>query len=338
MNSYPASQASRSAKVSPWALAVAVLGLGTLLVVLTGIGRPMQHATPVTKPLHPSSPTAVTPTSTAVPPAMPQPTVAAPLPEITTPVSPALRIVADRTQTDEHRLKPLVDGTVTALTPSDILLLRRILRDASDEDTIRNEAANHLQANQVADLADDCSAVLVQAGERPRFRSFAAQHLGLVWLDACKQNAKEKAVALQPRLNALLIDRDVEVRREALLALVRGGDTAGLAEAARLLASDDASDPAVPAMRDLALRIAGETRQVASIPRMRMFLTNPDPIVRTAAIIALGKLGDRESRAAIEAATKDKNLLVAGAAKSALAAIDRGPSESAKPATKETEL
>jgi HEAT repeat protein len=248
-----------------------------------------------------------------------------------------LRIVADRTQQDEHRLKPLVDGSVTALTPSDILLLRRILRDASDEDTIRNEAANHLRANQVVDLADDCSAVLAQAGERPRFRSFAAQHLGIAWLDACAQKAAQKAIALQPRLIALLTDRDVEVRREALLALVRGGDAAGLAESARLLASDDASDPVVPAMRDLALRIAGETKQAASIPRVRVFLTHADTTVRAAAILALGKLGDRESRAAIEAATKDKNLMVAGAAKSALEAIG-STSEPVKPVAKETEL
>ncbi len=338
MNPNPASQTSRSGKVSPWALTVAVLGLGTLFAVLAGIGWPVQSATLRTTQPQPVPSASGTPTSTVVPAVIPQTTVAAPLPGLTAPVSPALKIVADRTQRDDLRLKPLVDGTVTALTPSDILLLRRILRDASDEDTIRNEAANHLRANQVADVADDCSVVLAQAGERPRFRSFAAQHLGIAWLDACTQKAPEKAKALQPRLFALLTDRDVEVRREVLLALVRGGDTAGLAEAARLLASDDASDPAVPAMRDLALRIACETKQVASIPRVRVFLTHADATVRAAAILALGKLGDRASRAAIEAATKDKNLMVAGAAKSALAVIDSNPIQPVKPAAKETEL
>jgi hypothetical protein len=238
------------------------------------------------------------------------------------PVSSSLRIVADRSLPDHVRLKPLVDGTVIALDrPADVALMRRILLDSSDEDTVRNEAANRLAAAWTPGLGADLARVLDQAGEGERFRSFAAQHLGLAWQRAQAAGTAE-AATLRSRLTACVHDRHYAVRREALLALVRGGDAGGLAEAARLLAADDAGDPAVPAMRDLALRIAGETRRVDAREQVRRFLRHADATVRAAALIAAGQLGDAASRPLIAAAVQDADRQVAGAARTALAMLD----------------
>jgi HEAT repeat protein len=231
-----------------------------------------------------------------------------------------------------------VNGTVISLTLADVTLLRRVLRDATDDDTIRNEAANHLRAHGAKELADDCSAVLAQAGELPRFRSFAAQHLGIAWLDARSGDAA-RAVTLRMRMVALLSDRDIEVRREALLALARGDDPDGLRTAAAWLTDPS---PAADSGRDLAIRIAGERLQMEHIPRIRAMGAHELPVIRAAAILALGQLRDEASRPLIAAAVQNRDPQVASAARGALAALDQpptpAPATSATPSTTQESL
>ena len=228
--------AARSKRPSILAIFVVTTGVAALVAALGGVGQeapgpdPKRAPQPVRR-LEPTASDALSPHSTDT--ALLGSTTSD-LPVVVSPVSPELRVVSDRSQPDHDRLRPLVDGSVATLNPADVALLRRVLRDATDEDTVRNEAANHLRANGTAEVADDCSAVLAQAGELPRFRSFAAQHLGIAWLDARSADAARAGV-LRPRLVSLLSDRDMEVRREALLALVRGGDPDGLRGAAAWL-------------------------------------------------------------------------------------------------------
>lgn len=235
---------------------------------------------------------------------------------ITEPVSPALRPVADRALPQRDRLRPLVDGALTGVSrASDIALLRNVLRDPVDDDTIRNEAANLLRASACADLADDLRAVLTEPREQARFRSFAAQHLGVLLLDA-RRTGGAGVDLLRRDLTALLRDRHVEVRREALLALARGGAGDALAEAERLIA-----DEGQAAMHDLCIRIAAEQGWRELLPRIRALAGAGDAVVRVAALSAIGAMRDEASRPLLEAASRDGDRHVAGAARAALAAM-----------------
>jgi HEAT repeat protein len=237
------------------------------------------------------------------------------LPAVMAPVSTDLHLVADRTRDELVRLRPLTDGSVQEVhAPQDVVLIRRILRDPGEGDTIRNEAANLLGRSQVPELVGDLEAVLAHPAEQERFRSFAMQHLGVHW------NGRGSPVgdAVQVRLRAGLDDRHVAVRREALLALARGQDALVPARVAALL-----SDPMATAEQDLAARVAAECKMQELLPALRPLLAaGCDAVVRIAAMEAVARLGDTESLPALHAAEGDANPRVAAAAAQALAALE----------------
>ena len=238
------------------------------------------------------------------------------IPSITVPVSPNLWIVADRSRSEEDRLKPLVNGTVVLIKePQDIALIRRILRDPKEGDTIRNEAANLLNRSEVASLADDLIAILAHPAEQARFRSFAAQHIGVLWLQT---GAKTETNAYKALL-AALDDRHVEVRREALLPLARGHDPLIPALVHRLL-----TDPKDSNQHDLCCRIVADLGLTDELPVVRSLLSSPDEVIRIAALGAVAKMKDLVSHDVVSLAAKDGNARIAAAGQRALATLSEG--------------
>ena len=228
---------------------------------------------------------------------------------ITLPVSPSLWITADRTQSEELRLKPLVDGTVVLIDqPQDILLMRRILLDSEEGDTIRNEAANLLNRSGIAELPNDLQTVLANPAEAARFRSFAMQHLGILW----NQVGSPAASPLRAVLLTGLTDRHVAAQREALLALARGKDPAAPVRVEALLA-----DPAASNQHDLCCRIVADLKLMNQLPALRRLLSSGDEVIRIAALDAAARLGDLESLDAVVMAAKDSNPRIASAGKRA---------------------
>ncbi|MCY3019445.1 MAG: HEAT repeat domain-containing protein [Planctomycetota bacterium] len=222
-------------------------------------------------------------------------------------------------------------GIPKVLHPEDYPLLVAVLTDPTDDDTARNEVANLLQRSKYPGLADALCKVLDNPEEKPRFRSFAAQHLGL--LAASDDAAQgEKAVA---KLHACLADRDVPVRREALLALVRKKDPQAIEAAVAWLTAPPPS-PLPPGARepetgnqkpetvvvDLAIRCVYELGLREHIPTIRKYARDPNDVVRIAAIVALSQWGDEESRPAFEEAAQSKTVRLQRAGKAALERLD----------------
>ncbi len=197
------------------------------------------------------------------------------IPVVSAPVSDVLRIVADRNQTEDARLQPLVDGNLPLISEAqDIALIRRILRDPNEGDTLRNEAANLLNRSEVGDLASDLIRVLNQDGEQARFRSFAAQHLGVLW----NQEGAERNGASYDRLLACLNDRHIEVQREAMLALARGNEPSIADRVATIL-----TDSQPQRLIDLACRIAAEKNLRDNLPAIRALRDHQNQVVARAA-------------------------------------------------------
>ncbi|MFW5882144.1 MAG: hypothetical protein ACOCVS_00770 [Planctomycetota bacterium] len=196
--------------------------------------------------------------------------------------------------------------------PQDIALIRRILRDPQEGDTIRNETANLLTRSEVPQLADDLIRVLEHPTERARFRSFAMQHLGVLWL----QRGAKPDDPIRARLIAGLDDRHVPVRREALLPLTRGQDTIVPARIAAILGPDGDA-----AQWDLACRLVADLELADHLPAVRALLTEADETIRCAALDAIARMGDTASRAEAERAAQDANPRIAAAGRRALSAL-----------------
>jgi hypothetical protein len=204
------------------------------------------------------------------------------LPAPTQALSPALWPVVDRELPADLRLRPLVDGNLALLDqPQDLLAVRRLLRDVREGDTLRNEAANLLNRSGIAaDLAEDLRAVLAHPAEQERFRSFAAQHLGVLW-----NQAGSASSALRNELRSYLSDAHVAVQREAILALSRGQDAVVLGWVQAVL-----DDPSRAGVLDLACRIAAEQGFVTLLPRIQTLVASSDPVVQRAARHAVATL------------------------------------------------
>jgi HEAT repeat protein len=212
--------------------------------------------------------------------------------------------------------------------PEDYLLLVSVLNDASDDDTARNEVANLLQRSKYPRLADALCKVLDNPAEKPRFRSFVAQHLGLL---AAGEDAVQREEA-KAKLHECLSDRHVEVRREALLALVRVKDPQAAKLAVELLNSAALE---AGATRDLAIRCVHDLDLRDQIPAVRKYVRHPDNVIRIAAIVALSQWGDEESRPAFEEAAQSKTVRLQRAGKAAMERLDAQKVPVEQPAPKE---
>jgi len=205
----------------------------------------------------------------------------------------------------------------------DYPLLVAVLVDPTDDDTARNEVANLLQRSKYSGLADALVGVLANPSEKVRFRSFAAQHLGLL---AAGDDAQSQKAA--SALFGCLSDRDTPVRREALLALVRKKDPQAAELAVQWL-----NDPRkeAEATRDLAIRCVQDLGMREQIPVVRKYVRDQNDVVRIAAIVALSQWGDEESRTAFEEAAKSPNVRLQRCGKMALDRLDQQRKLDAKP-------
>ena len=190
--------------------------------------------------------------------------------------------------------------------PEDYPALVYCLKDISEEDTIRNEVANLLKRSHYPGLANALIDVLDNPSEKPRFRSFAVQHLGE--LSATGESS------ILAKLRQCLDDKDAEVRREALLALVRQKDDSASQAAVRQLADVETRDLAIRCVRELDLR--------EQIPNVRKYLNDSNEVVRIAAIVALSQWFDDESRTAFDDAAASKSMRLQSAGAAALARLD----------------
>jgi len=120
-------------------------------------------------------------------------------------------------------------------------------------------------------------------------------------------------------MHELVHDRHYEVRREALLALVRQRDPQ-----APKLASDWLHDLAKQAnvTRDLAIRCVHELDLRKEIPEVRKYLSDSNEAVQIAAIVALSQWGDDESRGQFEIARNSKSLRIRNAGNAAIERLD----------------
>lgn len=223
-------------------------------------------------------------------------------------------------------------GIPKVVHAEDYPLLLAVLADTTDSDTARNEVANLLQRSKYPGLADALCKVLDNPAEKPRFRSFAAQHLGL--LAAGNDSAQRQTASL--KLQTCLTDRDIPVRREALLALVRQRDPKAMETAVAWLTAPSPNPLPTGArepetgnskpetdVRDLAIRCVHELNLREHIPAIRKYVRDPNDVVRIAAIVALSQWGDEESRPAFEEAAQSKTVRLQRAGKAALERIEK---------------
>lgn len=216
-----------------------------------------------------------------------------------------------------QRITPDIAAKVPAVSDTgDLEILSGILTDASDHDTVRNEVANLLRRSQYSGLNTALYQVLDNPAEKPRFRSFAVQHL---WQQTELSTTEDRERILQ-KLRELLNDRHVEVQREALLALVRMKDPIGMQTATEWLTSENHV-----AHRDLAIRCVYELDLREKMSAVRAYVRDSNEVVRIAAIVALSQWNDEKSRAAFEAASKSPIVRVQRAGKAALERLSNRP-------------
>ena len=210
--------------------------------------------------------------------------------------------------------------------PQDIPVLVSVLKDAKDELVVRHEVAQLLIRSNYEGLVDDLIDVLNDPEETSTFRAYCVQYLWQKGRDS-RARARQEIVSI---LRGCLDDRHIQVRREALLALVRVGDPKGRETAVKWLTAEKAEG-----VRDAAIRCVRELDLREHIPTIRKYVRDPDTVVRIAAMVTLSQWGDEESRPAFEEAAKSDNFRLQRAGKLALRRIREAqapePSESTPP-------
>ena len=186
--------------------------------------------------------------------------------------------------------------------------------DARGDDTSRHEALEYLHRVKYHRIIDILESVLSNPNEGERFRSFCIQHLWMN-LDSGGQSEVARVVLL---LHNGLTDKDLPIRREALLALARMGDPLGQETAVKWLLDENASNT-----RDLAIRCVHDLNMKEHIPTIRKYLYDPDEVIRIAAIVALSQWDDEESRPAFSAAAKSDSIRVQRAGQAALTRLSQ---------------
>jgi HEAT repeat protein len=196
---------------------------------------------------------------------------------------------------------------------NDLAAVVAILRDTTDGDTVRNEAAKLLARSGYAQLIPDLLMILMNPAEDPRFRSFCVQHLYENYAAASATQRTELDSVFVARLG----DPDKEVQREALLALVRLKHPAGRKAAEQWL-----RDPAAGEVRDLAIHCMETLNLRDQAPEIRKHLSDTNLAVRIASMVVLSDWGDTASRSAFEAAAKEGHPRLQRAGKAALYRLD----------------
>lgn len=204
---------------------------------------------------------------------------------------PALRAFIDPQAAE--RLPRDFDYQVDRVTDADeVAAVVALLRNRSESDTMRHEAANLLRRSDYEGLEQVLIDCLQHPEETERFRSWAVQHLFMVFAERQADGPTAASALLAP----LLDDPQPAVRREALLSLHRLDAPAGPDVVATAVAwLDD------PATVDLALRVLRERDARDYLPQVRAVLVDETaaPPARIAAIVTVSDWGDYQSRDAL---------------------------------------
>lgn len=248
-------------------------------------------------------------------------------PRIFQTIDPIIQPLVDRSRPVHQRVPiDITSKMPQADSTEDQRTLVAVLTDVSDDDTVRNEVANLLRRSNYSGLNDALIQVLENPNEKPRFRSFAIQHLGMGVPDAAiDPDGREKVLG---RLHSALDDQEAGVRREALLALTRQNDPKSVDTAIRWLNTENAEADSV---RDLAIRCVKELDRKETIPTIRKYLRNSNEVICIAAIVALSEWGDEESRAAFEDASRSKIVRIQRAGKAALQRLEQARLQTSNP-------
>jgi HEAT repeat protein len=225
--------------------------------------------------------------------------------------------LVDRRLDFVERVRILSSGCLTEVKdPKDLATLATLLADPTEDEVVRHEIVNLLNRSGDPALETRLFQILDNPAEGQKFRAWAVQHLGGLLTTPGRIPV---SADLRSRVRQLLTDRDLHVRREALLALSRANDPQTLAQIPGLL-KDLA--PGADGMRDLAIRIAQAQNLRDQIPQIRPYLTATNDTLRVAALNTLGKWQDQESRPAIETALKEGSYRVKLCAQQALKDLD----------------
>lgn len=210
-------------------------------------------------------------------------------------LSPAVAAFCDQGNPD--RLTGDLPARIGRLErPADLAAVAAVLQDPGETDGIRNEAINLLRDAHWPGLDGLLERLLRDPAEAERFRAFLAQHLGLSLQEAEEPARRSRLTGL---LQDALADRHPEVRREALLALVRERDSSTVQRLEGMLvdpAAGWASDLVITCLQDL------DRRDLAG--RILPFTSAKDLPTRIAALIALAHWGEEAVRPALEEAAR----------------------------------
>jgi len=247
-------------------LAIAVVAIAAALLIVL---RKSVTSTPPTEPTKPPAAQPITPPavpdkspakSPAKPPVVanatqpqpPQPPPPPPEPPYVPPAvaTPALSNVVNERVSSEDRVHGLTSGKVPEVkNRQDLDTLAKQLANPKEDRVVRHEIVNLLVRSNYQELEPLLFKILENPAEGQDFRSWAVQHIG-----GLLTNPGDIPVSpdLTNRVRRILADRDLHVRREALLALSRADDPQTLEAAQGMLKSQS---PEYEGMRDLAIRI-----------------------------------------------------------------------------------
>jgi hypothetical protein len=212
------------------------------------------------------------------------PIVSLPEPPFVVPAvaTPGLSNVVDRSKDSDERVRGLTSGKVPEVkNRQDLDTLAKQLSNPKEDRVVRHEIVNLLVRSNYPELEPLLFKILENPAEGQDFRAWAVQHIG-----GLLTNPGDIPVSpdLLSRVRKILADKDLHVRREALLALSRANDQQTLEAAKGMLESPS---PEFDGMRDMAIRIAQTRNQRDQIRLIRPYLTSTNDTLRIAAIDTL---------------------------------------------------
>lgn len=225
---------------------------------------------------------------------------------------PAVASMADPALDLEERIpdEPLV--AFETLSPLETEAIAAVAIDPEQELVVRHEAMAVLVADDPAGAAVILAAILSSSEQAAGARSYAVQHLGMA-----AEESSEFPWADDLLSHAFVTDPELEVRREAFLALARMGS-----ETVSMLL-DDPLDPRLEEMGDLVLAWWGErnlTRHAEAIPSL---LAVEDERILLGAVALAGAWRLADARPALEQLADHPNSKIRTAASMALEAVSK---------------
>lgn len=238
--------------------------------------------------------------------------------EFSTIENPHLRRFVDR-RCNQSRVPPDISSQIpTVSLPREVDAVIGVLRDRLDDDSVRHEAAELLRRSEYNQLYQELFAILESSLESDRFRSWSAQHLGvLVNNDAVNSETKEVIAA---KLNTVRVkDTGILLKRESLWALLCMHDPISVSETIRVLENPQSTDVR---MLDLYVRGAHRLELKGSLVNIRKLASeSKSEAVCLASIQALVHWNDQESIPSMKTLENSGSFPVRNAAHVALSKL-----------------